>query len=340
MSMRTYLTPLLAFACISAVFLAGCSGPGVQPLPTPAPTPAPTQAPVYPAPNSFSQTDNGGTYNVSLDEEFELRLPENPTTGYTWVLSVTDGLSISNETYLPDDTSGKLVGSGGTRVWSLKAVQPGVQTISGIYSRPWESRRDASTLFFNLTLIVGESSCGSATCPVEGVSARFHVYTEGDTGTTVQEGHGETFNIRLRENPTTGYSWNLSISDGLGRTRDEYIPSQVGGQIVGGGGIHSFYFVTTNAGEQKVMGEYRRPWLKSGTITRVDLEGGFFGIMGDDGKKYDPLNLDARFQKDGLRVAFDAEPVKDMASIHMWGTMVNLVQIEEIPGFTLTVMVV
>jgi inhibitor of cysteine peptidase len=285
----------------------------------------------------FDLAASGRTFNVSVDEEFQLRLPENPSTGFSWMLSVPQGLSIRNETYIPDDPSGRLVGSGGTRVWSLKAVQPGIQAISGVYSRPWESRPEPGTLSFNLTLVVGESSCGTATCPAQGVPAWFHVYTDEDNGRTVQELLGENFNIRLMENPTTGYSWNLSVSNGLRMTGDEYIPSQAGGQVVGGGGIHSFHLVATGKGEHTVTGEYRRPWVTSGTITYLDLEGGFFGIIGDDGQKYDPLNLEAKYQKEGLRVAFVAEPVKDAAGIHMWGTMVNLVQIEEIRAFTLTV---
>jgi inhibitor of cysteine peptidase len=85
--------------------------------------------------------------------------------------------------------------------------------------------------------------------------------------------------------------------------------------------------------------EYRRPWIPAGTVTHQDLEGGFFGIIGDDGKKYDPLNLDAKYQKDGLRVAFQATEAQGMVSIHMWGTVVNLDFIEEIPGFVLNVTV-
>ncbi len=338
MSMRTFLAPIIAIACIAAVFLAGCTGPVAQPLPTFTPTPVLTQAPVPAEPNSFGQTNKGENHSISLDTEIQLRLPENPTTGYTWMLSVPGGLSIINDTYIPDDISGKLVGSGGTHVWFLKAVQPGVQAISGVYGRPWESKSDTWTLF-NLTLLVGENSCGTATCPVQGVPPRFHVYTERDTGRTVQEALGETFNIRLQENPTTGYSWNLSTSDGLSTSRDEYIPSQTGGQMVGGGGIHSFYLRATKQGEQKVTGEYRRPWMRSGTVTHLDLEGGFFGIAGDDGKKYEPLNMDAKYWKDGLRVAFDANIVKDTATTRMWGTPVNLVYIEEIQSFSLTMMV-
>lgn len=41
-----------------------------------------------------------------------------------------------------------------------------------------------------------------------------------------------------------------------------------------------------------------------GKIQKINLEGGFFGIIGDDGQKYDPVNLADEFRKDGLAVKF------------------------------------
>lgn len=65
----------------------------------------------------------------------------------------------------------------------------------------------------------------------------------------------------------------------------------------------------------------------TGTIQYIDLEGGFFGIVADDGAKYLPINLDEAFQKDGMRVRFEAEPV-DVMTIYQWGTPVRLLSIE------------
>ena len=342
MSRRRCLAPFIAVACIAAVLLAGCTGPAAQPKPTPVPTAVMTQAPLPAGPNSFDQTNNGETYPVSLGAEIQLRLPENPTTGFTWNLSVTTGLSIINDTFIPDDVSGKLVGSGGTHVWFLTATQAGTQIISGVYSRPWESTPADATMF-TLTLLIGEGSCAGTVCTLPitplAVPPRFHVYTAADNGKTVQEPLGETFGVRLQENPTTGYSWNMSVSDGLAISGDEYIPSS-GGQMVGAGGVRSFTLVTSAKGEQTATAEYRRPWVTSGTVTYQNLEGGFYGILGDDGKKYEPLNLDAKYQKDGLRVAFEAVVATDVATVRMWGTPVNLTEIEEIPSFVLNVTVI
>ena len=340
---RGYLAPFIAVACIAAVLLAGCTGPAApQPLPTPVPTAVPTPSLPPAEPSSFGQANNGETHAIAPGDRIQLRLPENPTTGFQWNLSLTPGLSLINDTYIPDDPSGKLVGSGGTHVWFLEAEQKGEQAVSGVYRRPWEPAT-VNAITFSLSLIVEDSACGGNVCtllPVPStVPPRFHVYTEAYNGTTVPESPGETFNVRLQENPTTGYTWNLSVSDGLRISGDEYISPSLNVQIVGSGGIRSFTLVVLSRGGQNVTAEYRRPWIASGRVSYVNLEGGFYGITGDDGKKYEPLDLDAKYRKDGLRVAFDATVAKDVASTRMWGTPVNLTLIEEIPEFTLMVRV-
>ena len=74
---------------------------------------------------------------------------------------------------------------------------------------------------------------------------------------------------------------------------------------------------------------------RKGTVKHVSLEGGFYGIVGDDGRNYDPLNLPQEFQIDGLRVRFTAERghviMKDgIATFHMWGYIVRLAHIEKL----------
>jgi inhibitor of cysteine peptidase len=314
--------------CIAAVFACGCTNATEQPEPAVTPTPLQPPGTVY----LFDETNNNETYSVELDSEIRLRLPGNPTTGYSWELDITRGIVIENESYIPDDKSGTLAGSGGTYVWSMRAVQPGNQVISGVYVRPWESNR-TNPETFTLMLDVGEV----LTPP--GLPSPFNVYTEADSGQAIDESRGARFNIRLAENPATGYRWNVTSSQGLELIHDEYIPSNQSGQVVGSGGIRSFSFHAVDSGVQSLHGEYRRDWVMAGTIVFVDLEGGFYGIRGDDGRDYYPLLMDEPYRKDGLRVAFDYEPVKDTATIQMWGTPVNLTFIETIETFDLSVMV-
>jgi hypothetical protein len=67
----------------------------------------------------------------------------------------------------------------------------------------------------------------------------------------------------------------------------------------------------------------------TGTVTLIELEGPFYGIIGYDSEKYDPINLPVDFQKDGLRVKFTARIRNDMASIHMWGKIIEIIRIED-----------
>ena len=73
----------------------------------------------------------------------------------------------------------------------------------------------------------------------------------------------------------------------------------------------------------------------NGTVTYIDLEGGFYGIVTDDGKEYFPLNLEESLKVNGTRVAFDADVREDTVTIQQWGTSVEITDIRQIPNVTL-----
>jgi heat shock protein HslJ len=62
----------------------------------------------------------------------------------------------------------------------------------------------------------------------------------------------------------------------------------------------------------------------SGTVKYIGIEGGFFGIITPDDKKYLPLNLPEEFQVDGMQVTFTAREKPDTATTAMWGMPVEL----------------
>jgi len=66
----------------------------------------------------------------------------------------------------------------------------------------------------------------------------------------------------------------------------------------------------------------------TGTVKYITIEGGFWGIISDDGKNYDPRNLPAEFKQEGLRVQVEAV-VKDGFSIHMWGTIIDVTAVSK-----------
>jgi hypothetical protein len=68
----------------------------------------------------------------------------------------------------------------------------------------------------------------------------------------------------------------------------------------------------------------------TGVITYLGFEGGFFGIVSDDGEHYDPVNLPPEFGISGLKVSFKVQIMEDWMSYHMWGKIVKILLIERI----------
>ncbi len=65
----------------------------------------------------------------------------------------------------------------------------------------------------------------------------------------------------------------------------------------------------------------------TGTVVFVGFEDGFYGIVDDHGRSWEPSNLPERFQVDSLRVRFEAV-ITDSPSFRMWGRTVELQSIE------------
>ncbi|MBD3320441.1 MAG: hypothetical protein GF350_05020 [Chitinivibrionales bacterium] len=66
----------------------------------------------------------------------------------------------------------------------------------------------------------------------------------------------------------------------------------------------------------------------TGTVRHFSEEGGFYGIEGDDGENYKPVNLSASFQRDGLKVKIMARIIRGKLLTQGWGTPVEILDIE------------
>lgn len=153
--MKRTILVYLGILCIIAVACAGCTGPGPlnQATSTPAPSPVETAIPVGNI--VVDEQQNGATTSMDLNRTITLRLKENPSAGYVWDLTVTQGLKVTDDTFYPSDTSGSMVGAGGTREWTITTLQPGEQKVKAIYKHPWEPASGKETMF-NLTIMVGQ----------------------------------------------------------------------------------------------------------------------------------------------------------------------------------------
>lgn len=139
----------IAILCLAAILVAGCTQPVTPPAtPTPTATSTPTLTPVptaTPIVYVYNESANGTTVAIPLGSTFTVWLKENPTTGYSWNVTVTDGLRITNNTYIPP-TSG-LIGAGGIHSWNVLTVKTGTQEFSGIYRRPFENVTGNETMY-------------------------------------------------------------------------------------------------------------------------------------------------------------------------------------------------
>jgi inhibitor of cysteine peptidase len=136
---------IMVSACTSTVT------PTAVPSATPsaAPSAAPSATPLPPASNittaAYNQSDNNKTVSAKAGENFTITLEENPSTGYAWNVTVTSGLAIVNDTYLPPNTS--LLGAPGLHEWRIKVNGTGDQKFNGTYKRPQEQLVGNETTF-------------------------------------------------------------------------------------------------------------------------------------------------------------------------------------------------
>lgn len=85
-----------------------------------------------------TETDAGRTVEVAPGTAVQLRLPENPTTGYRWVLTLAPAACarIDDDRHLAP--SGQAVGAGGLRVVGIAAITASPCVADLAYRQPWE----------------------------------------------------------------------------------------------------------------------------------------------------------------------------------------------------------
>lgn len=69
-----------------------------------------------------------------------------------------------------------------------------------------------------------------------------------------------------------------------------------------------------------------------GTVRFMEIEGGFWAIIGDDGGKYEIFDsfFPEGFQVNGLRVQFSGYRLGGRSPFHMWGKYIVLIDISKL----------
>ena len=69
-----------------------------------------------------------------------------------------------------------------------------------------------------------------------------------------------------------------------------------------------------------------------GTVVKVNLEGGFWGIVDDAGQEWLPINMPEQLKVDGASVEVTAKEV-DVMSMFNWGTTIEIRSFHTLPRF-------
>ncbi|WP_128692765.1 hypothetical protein [Methanoculleus taiwanensis] len=75
----------------------------------------------------------------------------------------------------------------------------------------------------------------------------------------------------------------------------------------------------------------------TGTVTYIDLERGFYGLITENGERYLPLNLPDELAADGLPVRFTGEIEIDIVTFQQWGRPIELSRISVVAGTNETI---
>lgn len=109
---------------------------------TTAPAPAPS-------PVTVTESANGTELQLVPGQRLLVKLPSNPSTGYSWGMQRIDESTLlqDGDPGYEQDPGPSMPGKGGTATWAFRAVQPGISTLEMVYARPWEPPSDANQRF-------------------------------------------------------------------------------------------------------------------------------------------------------------------------------------------------
>ncbi|HYY58305.1 MAG TPA: protease inhibitor I42 family protein [Pyrinomonadaceae bacterium] len=84
---------------------------------------------------------------------------------------------------------------------------------------------------------------------------------EQSNGRSLRLSVGETFLIRLNENRTTGFRWELKSKGAPACELADSVETESSGRV-GEGGVHAWKFQAAKQGEATIKLQYHRPWEK------------------------------------------------------------------------------
>jgi inhibitor of cysteine peptidase len=98
------------------------------------------------------------------------------------------------------------------------------------------------------------------TTPTMAEGKKMFTFTEADNGRSGNITRDTRFAVVLAENPTTGFTWNETLSAGLELQSSDYRKDDAPSGMAGVGGTRTWVMVARDPGDQKFSAIYRRSW--------------------------------------------------------------------------------
>ncbi len=248
-----FLPGLSVFVILLVLVLAaGCTQQTATP---PVTTP---QQPGMPNPASVFCGKAGGTTEIKKDAsggEYGMCTFANGTTCEEWALFRGEGCNAGLAGGKPVPPAGM------ANPASVSCQEAGGTT---------EIKKDASGGEYGMCTFANGTACEEwALFRGEGCKAGEPAATDGkkmvtltdtDDGKTENIAQNTRFAIQLRENPTTGFSWNATVSSGLEIQSSDYRQDPAREGMVGVGGTRTWVIIAKDTGMQKFSAVYLRSW--------------------------------------------------------------------------------
>ncbi|HJO92099.1 MAG TPA: protease inhibitor I42 family protein [Victivallales bacterium] len=104
---------------------------------------------IFPKSNEFKADDSDKTFKGKTGETFTILLKSNPTTGYDWHVGEYDKkiIELVKSKYTPNS---KLIGAGGSKLYTFKILATGKANLKFDYKRAWEKVQPLRTFKLNI----------------------------------------------------------------------------------------------------------------------------------------------------------------------------------------------
>ncbi|MFD1888219.1 protease inhibitor I42 family protein [Paenibacillus wenxiniae] len=197
------------------------------------------------------------TMTTVTGQPFTIKLQENESTGYAWSYKADPNIHFIKEAEVSpipasvDKQNIPIVGMPNDKIFTFKATKAGTYKVTFNYERTEKDAKPAETVIY--TIKVSDKKAADQSTVVD---------------KKIEAVAGKTFDIKLEQNDSTGYSWTykadaqLELVKAAEQTTASNSKSKDGDMIVGAPTNKTWTFKATKPGTYKITFTYEREWQK------------------------------------------------------------------------------